>query len=264
MSSIRFENVMQTMRAGIYVGWILLAQLAAGCATSNPYVPLSIPRDEFRRTANTIALAPVLPPQGIQIADSLLANMDALIEETLVSAGYGCVSSREHAAAWERIVVQMGGLYDSLTGEVDELRLEVAREQLRRDLADMYQPDFLLFPEIWIVRVATSGGVASWDGTSQPIVGFGTRVLNFIDAILNQYDGFLQPKAVDALSLNVVVENMQGVEIFQSAGGLEVLKEMETPTEFGAVLTDPERISEAVTTALLPLLEGREGGQQED
>jgi hypothetical protein len=263
MISARFENVVQKMRAGIYLAWILLAQLAAGCATSTPYVPLSIPSDEFNRTANTIALAPVLPPQGIQIADTLLANMDALIEETLVSAGYSCVSSREHAALWDRIVVQMGGLYDSLTGEVDELRLEVAREQLRRDLADMYQPDYVLFPEIWMVRAAASGGVASWDGASQPVVGFGTRVLNAIDAILNQYDGFLQPEVVDALSLGVVVESMQGVEIFQSAGGIEVLKEMERHTEFESVLTDPERNRQAVTTALLPLLEGREGGQPE-
>lgn len=264
MSPVRFEDVMQKMRASIYLGWILLAQLAVGCATSNPYVPLSIPRDEFRRTANTIALAPVLPPQGIEIADSLLANMDTLIQATLVNAGYSCISSREHAEVWDRIVVQMGGLYDSLTGEVDELRLEVAREQLRRDLEDMYQPDYILFPEIWMVRAETSGGVASWDGVSQPLVGFGTRVLNVIDAILGQYEGFLQPEVVDALSLGVIVESIQGVEIFQSAGGIEVLKETEKPMVFASVLTDPKRNRQAVTTALLPLLEGREGGQPKD
>lgn len=157
----------------------------------------------------------------------------------------------------------MDGLYEPETEEFDELKLEVAREQLRRDLMEIYQSDFVLYPEIWIVDAAHNGGVASWDGASQSVVGFGTRVLNVIKAFLNQDGGFLQPGWVNALSLGITVENMDGVEIFQNAVGVEVLKEIdrqggdEEAVLFETVLGDPKRNQKAVRTALLPLVQGR-------
>jgi hypothetical protein len=209
-----------------------------------------------------IALAPVLGPSGIEVAESSLVQIDALIEGSLLGAGYRCVPRHEYAAIWDRIVGEMGGVFDLETGELDELKLEVARDQLRRDLSDMYHPDYLLHPEVWIVEAEHSAGVASWDGASQAVVGLGTRVLNVIDAILNQYDGFLEPGVVNALSLGIVVENMDGIEILQNAGGIEVLKDMERNLRdegvlFEPVLADPKRNHRAVTTALRPLIEAR-------
>ncbi len=249
------------MRSGIFLLAISLSQICNGCASRDPYIPFSIPREESHRDAQTIALVPVLGPEGIDVSESLLVEIDSLIEETLTGAGYNCIPGIEHTAAWGRIVAQMGGLYDSTTGDLDELRLEVAKEQLRHDLVDLYQPDYMLFPEIWVVQVASSSGVARWDGASQPVVGFGLRLLNAIDATLHQYEGFLQPELVDALSLGVIVENMDGVEIFQHAGGIEVLKTNDETHTFEPILTDPERTLRAVRTALSPFLEGRGVGQ---
>jgi hypothetical protein len=88
-------------------------------------------------------------------------------------------------------------------------------------------------------------------------------VLNVIEAFLNQDGGFLQPGMVNALSLGITVENMDGVEIFQNAGGIEVLKDADRqegdaePVWDKRVLTDPKRNQKAVRTALLPLVEGR-------
>jgi hypothetical protein len=247
------------MRRGIPLILLLCAQLASGCANRSDSVSFSIPREEFLRTARTIVLAPVSGPPGIEVAESLLTQIDSMIEETLLGAGYFCVPRGAYDEAWDRIVVQMGGLYDSVTGEFDEMRFEVAHEQLRRDLFDMHHPDYLLYPEVWVVQASHSGGVAEWDGTSQPVVGFGWRVLDVIGALLNQTEGFLEPGVVDAISLGVVVENMDGVEILRSAGGIEVLKEktLDPPALYEPILTDPERNQEAVRTALLPLLEGR-------
>lgn len=253
------------MRYGVLLSVLVLTQLFAGCASRSAADPFSIPREEFQRTAQTIALAPVMAPPGIEVAESLLVRIDTLIEAVLLGAGYRCVPRREYVATWDRIIVQMGGLYDSVTGDLDELRFEVAKEQLRRDLLDMYHPDYLLYPEIWIVAATFSDGVARWDGTSQSLVGFGTRVLNVIDAVLGQYDGFLPTGAVSALSLGVTVENMDGVEIFQNAGGIEVLEKVSRdvgraePVLIETILTDPERNQRAVITALFPLVEGREG-----
>jgi hypothetical protein len=159
----------------------------------------------------------------------------------------------------------MGGVYDSLTGEIDELRIEVAREQLRLDLVDLYQADYLLYPEIWLVEAWSSAGVAKWDGVSQAVVGIGTRIINWLDAILNQYEGFLQPGVVDALSLGIVVESMEGITIFEHAGGIEVLKEAEDELRgdammYEAALSDSLRNRRAVEVALQPFLESSKSG----
>ena len=241
----------------------LLLLLLTGCMSRSSYDPFSISRETFYTGARTIALAPVADPSGIQVAESLLVQIDTLIEGILLGAGYHCIPRQEYVATWDHIVAQMGGLYESETEKIDELKLEVAREQLRRDLMEIHQSDFVLYPEIWIVDAAPSGGVASWDGASQSVVGFGTRVLNVIEAFLNQDGGFLQPGMVNALSLGITVENMDGVEIFQNAGGIEVLKDADRqegdaePVWDKRVLTDPKRNQKAVRTALLPLVEGR-------
>jgi hypothetical protein len=241
----------------------LLLLLLTGCMSRSPHDPFSISRATIQNSARMIALAPVADPSGIQVAESLLVQIDALIEEMLLGAGYHCVPRQEYVATWDHIVAQMGGLYESETEEIDELKLEVAREQLRRDLMEIHQSDFVLYPEIWIVDAAHSGGVANWDGASQSLVGFGTRVLNVIEAYLSQDGGFLQPGLVNALSLGITVENMDGVEIFQNAGGIEVLKDADRQNGnaeavlYKTVLADPKRNHEAVRTALLPLVEGR-------
>jgi hypothetical protein len=249
------------MRHSIPFLIFLLAQLATGCASRAPYDPFFIPREEFQRTARTIVAAPVVGPSGIEVPDSLLLHIDTLIEDALVIAGYECVPANEYAAVWDRILDQMGGLYDAETGELDDLKLEVARDQLGQDLLEMYHPDYVLYPEIWIVEAESSGGVAKWDGVSQPLVGLGARVLNVFDALLNQYEGFLQPGVVDALSLEVVIETMDGVEVFENAVGIEVLKDADGDregaelTQFEPVLADRTRNQRAVRTALLPLRE---------
>ncbi len=263
MTSQLLEYVsLKLARRAAFAGAVLVS-CAAGCATKSPYVPFSISTEEFQKTANRIAIAPVLAPEGIEVADSSLAQIDELIESVLLGAGYSCVSVSEYTDVWDRILTQMGGLYDSVSGEIDELRLEVAREQHRRDLSDLYRPDYVIFPEIWFVQAAANGGVAKWDGASQPLVGFGTRVLNFIDAMLNQSYGFLQPEMVNALSLGVVVENMDGVEVFEHSGGIEVLKHLDDSEGFDAVLRDSQRNLRAVQLALQPILQVRTENQSD-
>lgn len=234
----------------------------AGCMSRSSYDPFSISRETFYTNARTIALAPVADPSGIQVPESLLVQIDTLIEGMLLGAGYHCIPRQEYVATWEHIVAQMDGLYESETEDLDELKLEVARERLRRDLLEIYNSDFVLYPEIWIVDAAHSGGVANWDGTSQSVSGFGSRVLNVITAYVFQDGGFLQPGWVTALSLGVTVENMDGVEVFQNAVGVEVLKEIdrqggdEADVLLETVLGDPKRNQKAVRTALLPLVQG--------
>lgn len=244
----------------------LLAQLTAGCATSGAYdqqaALYSEPAWDFHNGSRLLVVAPVTAPLEFEIAESSLAQMDSLIEGALVEGGHRCVPAADYSRIWERAVHQIGGLYDSTTGEPDEFKAELARDRLRTDLIDMYHPDYVLYPEIWVVQAETSGGIARWDGVSQPVVGLGGRVINAIDALLHQYDGFLEPGFVDALSLGVVVEDMEGTVVYQNAGGIEVLEEGDAVTEkengrsLSNILTDGERNQRAVRSALLPLLEG--------
>ncbi len=245
---------------------VLLVQLTAGCATSGTYdqqaALYSEPATDFHNGSRLFAVAPVAAPRGFEVAESSLVQIDSLVEDALVDGGHHCVPAAEYSRIWERAVRQMGGLYDSTTGDLDEFKVELARDRLRLDLIDMYHADYVVFPEIWIVQAETSGGIARWDGASQPVVGLGVRVMNAIDALLHQYEGFLEPGLVDALSLGVVVEDMEGTVVYQNAGGIEVLEEGDAATEnedngpFSKILTDGQRNQRAVRSALLPLLEG--------
>ena len=244
--------------------WLLLFMLPlAGCMSRSSYDPFANSRETFQNTALTIAIAPVVNPSGIPVAESLLVQIDNLIEGTLLGSGYRFIPRDEYAAIWDNIVAQMGGLHRAETEDIDELKFELASEQLRRDLFEVFHSDYILYPEIWIVEAGHFRGVAEWDGASQSVVGFGTRVLNVIDGWLNQNDGFLHSGMVNALSLGVTVEDMDGVQIFQNAGGIEVLKDAgqgddnEETVLFETVLANPGRTQKAVRTALQPLVEAR-------
>jgi len=162
---------------------------------------------------------------------------------------------------WDGIVRQMGGLYDSITGELIELRAEVAGEQLRKDLVELFRSDFILFPEIWSVQVESNEGVAKWDGASQAVVGFGWRLLNALDVIVNQDGGFLEPELFDALTMGVVMEDMDGAVIFENVQGIEVVRDVDIyaapdeTEETGNLLSDQQKIRVAVKDLLIPLFD---------
>ena len=241
------------------VSFAIVAAWLLGCSSSR-YEPFAVPEEQFFGTVNAIVLAPVAVPDDFEFAESTLVTIDSLVEAGLVAAGFVTVPSTSYDEVWSRILGQIGLLYDPETGAQDVEKLEIAREQLFVDLEEFYHPDAVLFPEIQIVDAQFTDGVAKWDGTSEPLIGFGSRIFAAFTAMF----GANHPiGSVEALSLAVVVQDMSGEELFMNAGGIQVLQKLKSNGSFREVpeaklLADDERNRKAVKRALEPLIKKRD------
>ncbi len=97
---------------------------------------------------------------------------------------------------------ESGGFFDPYTGERHEQRFQTAVEQLEQELRDRFDPDALVYPEIWAVEAQNSYGTAMWDGTSQSASRMGAIVM--------------------ALSLIVIIEDIDGNELYVNGGGIAI------------------------------------------
>ena len=240
---------------------LTLALFVAACAGRPDPYPFSIPPEGFFQQTEIIALTPVLIPEELPNQATAAVVFDSLIAAVLTDAGYSLVSVDDYTAVWGRILDQMGGLTDPITGELDETKFELARERLYLDLSEMYHADVALYPEVWTVDAPFAAGVATWDGASQSMVKFGVRVLDVIGAFLSSSESQLPRGTVRALSLMVFVEDMSGVEVFSDAGGIELLEKVGTnpgsrePVPEEELFQDRQRSRKAVGRALRALVE---------
>lgn len=214
------------------------------------------------RGIRTIVLTPTSLPEELAAFTPAMEEIDSLIEASLGDAGFELIPASEYARIWEDIMERVGGVVDSVTGERVEERFESARQQLFAQLGELYGPDALLYPEIWIVDAPFAEGTAQWDGTSQALIGLGTRLIHALGASFSGSESNLPTGAVEALSLVVFVEDMGGDELYANSGGIEVLERVggdardrrRVPDD--ELLTNHARIRKAVAEALDPLLSG--------
>jgi len=226
------------------IAWVALAAAVFGgaCGMPPPVAdPFVVPQVEFYDSVETIVATPVILPEGVETSDSVLTWFDDLIERTLREAGFTVIPADTYVEIWNRINQEAGGFFDPLTGERDEPRYEAAVDQLFDELKQRFSPDAILYPEMWIVEAPTSGGYARWDGTTQRV---GTRA----------------ESAVLALSLAIVVQDMEADELYSNVWGLELLELYNwelgdfAAVPSGALFADRERNTTAVTKTLAPLI----------
>ena len=245
------------------ISFAIVAACLLGCSSSR-YEQFAVPKEQFFGTVNAIVLAPVAVPDGFEFAESTLVTIDSLVEAGLVAAGFVTVPSTSYDEVWSRILSQIGALYDPETGVQDVEKLEIAREQLFVDLEELYHPHAVLFPEIQIVDAQFTEGVANWDGTSEPLLSLGRRMMIAAFAAMFVSEGENAPTgSVEALSFAVVVQDMSGEELFMNAGGIQVLQKLNSNGSFREVpeaklLADDGRNRKAVKRALEPLLKKRD------
>jgi hypothetical protein len=208
-----------------------------------------------------VVVAPVVLPEGLENREAEAAWFDSVIADRLTGGGYNVVPVGRYAEIWDQIVVQMGGLFDGSTGELDQDKFDIARERLFIDLTDLFDADAVLYPEIWAVEAPFSEGIASWDGTSEAMVGFGLRFLDALSAILsNDNNSGLPQGTVTALSLVVIAEDMSGREVFSNAGGIQLLEKVGmdadrvSTVDGEQLLRDWPRNAKAVEIVLEPLV----------
>jgi erythromycin esterase len=228
-----------------WITWTTLWAIMVGvsCARPPPVAdPFILAPVEFRESVATIVATPISLPEGVDAPEYLLNWFEDLIEDTLQAAGFTVVPVQTYLDVWNRITQEAGGFFDPFTGRRDEQRYEAAADELFAELKERFNPDAVLYPEMWIVEAPTSGGYARWDGVTQEV-------------------GTSAASEVLALSLAIVVQDMDVAELYSNVWGLEVLEVYNRyfgdflPVPSEALFADQERNTTAVMKILGPLID---------
>lgn len=235
--------------------------LLAGCTSSPRYDPFSVDPAAIGRET-VIVLAPVTSAGDIEIPDSLFPALEDILSDSLFAAGLNVIPSAAFSGIWETIMDDLGGIYDPRTGDVVPDKQATARQRLADELTHQFRAGSILYPEIILVDAEFQDGVARWDGASQAVAGFWARFADILHAVADGLSGedhgsSLPRGFVAALSLQVILEDLDGIEMYTNWGGLEVVADDETgePLPAAELFQDLERLHRAVGISLRPLLE---------
>ena len=221
---------------------VIIATSAGNCYRAAPaYDLFSVPPEEFHSKVGRVVLAPTVVQTDVLVPESILVQLDSLIVRKLNSAGFDVVPSFVYEEIWTRLNEEAGGFFDPYTGEQDQELFDETVEQLKQELRDGFDPDAIAYPEVWPVDVPVSYGRAMWDGVERPASGL-VEVL--------------------ALSLIVVVEDMDGTELYVNGGGLGVTQAWDrtlgiVPLPPAAIFQPEDCLANAVDVSLNPLLQDR-------
>ena len=224
----------------------------------------------MREAIEAVVATPLTHSEGLHVSTAVSQRIDSLIKAKLDSAGIQVVAATEYSRIWERILRQVGGFFDPITGERNEMKFAAARRELLRELRGRFGTDVLLYAELQIVEAVVDDGVARWDGTSQPVTGRGARILSEFRATF-QEDRFGSELygTIDAVSLVLAIDDADGKELYRHFGGVEVLStsglEVGGGGEGGgdarsyALVADEGRVAYAVGIVAEPLSRARGG-----
>ena len=196
-----------------YVIVLLLAvTVLGGCATrrERPFNPYQVPAEQVHRRVHTIALAPIQLPDETEDRQAVGAEFESLISEALAAGGFRVVPAAEYEGVWRQMSARLGGVFDPVTGKVDEKKYEAAREHAARELARRDNADAILYP---IIRVRPmrirSTNVGLYAG-GQPLSWQG-RLIGWND----------MPQKVFGTYLGVSLVDTSGVEMYSVQFPLE-------------------------------------------
>lgn len=155
-----------------YIHIIIFACLitfSTGCAVT-PYDPFIKSRSEIYERVDTLAMMPLKCPD-FDRKEEVSARYEALITERLETAGFKVIPSSEVSSIRDPMIEQMGGMFDSITGEADEEKLEAVRLHTMNELIAKFDIDAYIVPMIVIVRASWSGNSAKWGGVTDTVSG---------------------------------------------------------------------------------------------
>jgi hypothetical protein len=228
---------------------LLIVLVSSGCAAKQPpYNPYKIPEDQFRSTIKTVALSPIIVPDGLEKPDQVKAKFESLLDAKLRKLGFKVIPSSEYDAIWKKMMDKVGGYFDPVTGKRDDAKFKAVRTHTLREVNTKLKADAVVYSLIRVFPVPFNSNQASWHGTSESLVAGGALQKFFS----NQFHG-----TVSALSFGVNISDPNEVDMYVNWGGIQVLgrvsgwQVVNIPPE--EILTNEERNAAAVEIALDPL-----------
>jgi len=232
---------------------VLLTLSMTGC--ERPYYSHSFKTDMNNTKAlQVVVLTPTDVPSELPQAEIAKQVFDTAISEKLTQAGFQVVTQDVYAEKLADVTREKGGAFDTITGALDENKFQELQRAALEQIQPVTDARSLLRAKVKVVTAKFAGCDASWDGTTQEL---STTILIFCSSA----DMF---GTVDALSLLVTLEDMDGNVFYFNGGGIQLF----VKHSYGAsrdgfydvskeeLLADQTRNRAAVDHALAPLLRG--------
>jgi len=228
-------------------GLVTIACFATGCGVPTArHDPFLVPPAEFGSSIRIVCLAPIGVGVDVPDRDQVRRSFEDLLGHGLQGASFKLLPSAGYEEIWQRAMISQGGLYDPMTGKLDEHKYADVREATLREVRETLHADAVLFARIAPVESKWSDGIARWDGTTQPVASNAMRFAAFV--------GMHSNGAVGALSLLIAIQDLNGRDLYENVGGIQVLATVADDWSFRPVaanelLRDPRRNALAVLLA---------------
>lgn len=231
---------------------VMIALIGASCATTPPYNPFKIDQNKFFATTKTVALVPFTGHADLETSGQVIAKFELLMGNKLREAGFSVLPSKEYRDIWLHNVLQMGTIFDPITGKRDDSKFKTIQEQCYKELAEKLNVDAVLISRILFVKASFYEFVARWDGTEESldVRSGGMKFLGLLDSSTTT-------GTVPALSLEVTIKDIHGTPIYLNKGGIQVLTKRSprfVSVSKNELLVNEERNMTAVDIALDPLI----------
>ena len=181
-------------------------------------------------------------------------KIDAVVEETLKKNNYTIINNSDYRKFWREAKRKHGSPYNASTSQVNATAFQLVVRQTLNKLKEANIADAIIFTDLVEQPVVFQGNnnhLAKWHGVSRRpgVKGSG--------AVSTEFDW---SQSVPAVSLRIIIYDIDGKLLFKSIGGLEVTRYIDTRKVSGRfarrdkLFTKSSNINEGVALALHPFI----------
>jgi hypothetical protein len=195
-------------RAVWRTGCALWLALAAGAAArAEPVDPYDVPREQFREQVAHVALRPLALPPGTPDPERVRAEFERSFVQELERRGYTVTASSVFAETWKRFSSDLGGVYDAVTGKVDDKKFDAVWDYTLRELERERGVDAVLVSSIHFDLLPY--------GADGPFPHYTTAVGEPVEVDGKKFWGRpSMPLRVDASFLGAMILDRAGVRLY--------------------------------------------------
>jgi hypothetical protein len=165
-----------------------------------------------------IGLVTVNLPDGLDDRTEAAKQLEQFVSEQLESAGIAVIGSEVYAQTRQKLMEQLGGIYDARTGALDKSKSGALYTQTLRSYTEEQQLDAVMYPEVRMRTADFYSDVAEWDGVKDKSTGMTLTGWKAFWSAPSASKG-----SISALSLLLFLHDTSDKPLYVGMGGIELL-----------------------------------------
>jgi hypothetical protein len=229
-----------------------LAFLATHAVAGFEYHKFQTPKGHLLASVRTIALRPVFGPPKLANREAVVRQFETEVTATLEGAGFRVIPSTAFEQVWRDNARRLGGVFDVVTGELDDQKFDTCYEYTARELARLHGIDAIAI--VSLTTGAIDGGfIRQLRGGSLAYAVGDSMVLHGKELRTSKHD---ELQFIQGSFLDLGLYDLAGVSVYTTSVPVEwnrVYWNRSYVDREDAPWSHPERNSAAVREAVRPL-----------